>query len=301
MSAAPGRSQASSHRSAQHEGTPVSPTRPGLAGWPSVPLLGSGMVRHTRLRPTGHAFAYPACFLWLPLRALARQPRLLAEAGLHGPWLRFEPGDHGAGATDVPGLVGWADRLLCDHGITDADGELWLQCFPRVLGHAFKPVSFWHALRADGSLRATVAEVNNTFGERHCYVLDGARWGVTHRADKVFHVSPFCPVAGRYDFRFLCTADARGPRSVVRIDHTLDDAALLQTSIGGRMRPATPAVLRRAFWTHPVQSWAVTARIHWQALLLWIKGVPVHTKPAPPAHPVSVAPLVSPHPPATQP
>lgn len=283
----------------------TAPTTPaplqGLAHWPALPLLGTGQVRHTRLRPAHHAFAYSACFLWLPLRTLVRQPHLLTQAGLKGPWLRFAPEDHGGGASDMGHLVAWADALLRHHGIDDADGELWLQCFPRVLGHAFKPVSFWHALRADGSLRATVAEVNNTFGERHCYVLDGARWGVTHGADKVFHVSPFCSVAGRYAFRFLCTTDDDGPRSVVRIDHTQDQGTLLQTSISGRLETATPAALRRAFWTHPAQSWAVTARIHWQALRLWLKGVSVHRKPQPPAHPVSVAPLVPSHPPAARP
>jgi DUF1365 family protein len=261
-----------------------------------VPLLGTGTVRHTRLQPTHHAFAYPACFLWLPMRTLVAQPELLLQAGLKGWWLSFAAGDHGDGTDDLHALVRWITRLLQQHGVTDADGELWLQCFPRVLGHAFKPVSFWHALRADGSLRATVAEVNNTFGERHFYVLDGARWGHTHRAEKAFHVSPFCGVSGQYAFRFLCTTRHGQARSVVRIDHTQGQATLLQTSISGHMAPATPAALRRAFWAHPVQSWAVTARIHWQALRLWLKGVPVHTKPAPPGHSVSVAALDAPQP-----
>ena len=263
----------------------------GLSPWPAQPWLATGLVRHTRLRPTHHAFAYPACFLWLPMRALAADPQRLATSGLTGPWLRFDARDHGNGDPTPAGLAQWVDRLLRQHGITDADGELWLQCFPRMLGHAFKPVSFWHALRADGSLRATVAEVNNTFGERHCYVLDGSRWGATHWADKVFHVSPFCSVSGRYAFRFLCTHDGTAPRSVVRIDHDDPQGPLLQTSISGRLQPATPAALRGAFWAHPVQSWAVTARIHWQALKLWLKGVSIHTKPPPPAHPVSVVPL----------
>ena len=271
--------------------TPDTPV--GLGHWPSVPLLGVGQVRHARLRPTEHRFAYPACFLWLPLRTLARQPQLLKQAGLNGPWLRFDPRDHGAGAPDLASLTGWMDTLLHTHGISDADGEWWLQCFPRVMGHAFNPVSFWHLLRTDGSLRATVAEVNNTFGERHCYVLDHPQWGHTHWADKVFHVSPFCSVQGRYAFRFMCTQGTDQPRSVVRVDHADAQGALLQTSISGQVEPATPALLRRAFWAHPVQSWAVTARIHWQALRLWLKGVAFHRKPLPPAHPVTVAALAA--------
>lgn len=256
-----------------------------LGQWPAVPMLASGLVRHARLRPTRHAFAYRACSLWLPLRTLSRQPELLAASGLTGRWMQFDPRDHGDGSPHLSALVAWVDALLQSQGIpaAEGDGELWLQCFPRVLGHAFKPVSFWHALSADGSVRATVAEVNNTFGERHCYVLDRPRWGRTQWADKVFHVSPFCSVQGRYAFRFLCTQRDGQARSVVRIDHDDPQGPLLQTSLSAALTPATPAAVRRAFWQHPVQSWAVTARIHWQALQLWLKGVAIHTKPAQPS------------------
>ena len=267
----------------------MTPAAQGMCSWPRQPMLGTGQVRHARLRPAEHRFAYGACFLWLPVRTLIDQPHLLAQAGLDGPWLSFEAADHGDGTQNLQQTVAWLDRLLARHGITDADGELWLQCFPRTLGHAFKPVSFWHALRADGSLRATVAEVNNTFGERHCYVLDQPKWGHTHWASKAFHVSPFCDVAGRYAFRFLSTQGADGHRSVVRIDHADDQGTLLQTSISGHVVPATPALLRQAFWAHPVQSWAVVARIHWHALRLWIKGVAIRRKPAPPATPETLA------------
>lgn len=274
---------------ATHHGGDAS--RLGFAHWPTQPLVGSGLVRHARLAPRAHAFAYRVCTLWLPMRRLAAEPQLLAASGLRGPWLRFEPRDHGLGQPELDALVRWVDGLLAQHGIADADGELWLQCFPRMLGHAFKPVSFWHALRADGSLRATLAEVNNTFGQRHCYLLDAPRWGRTHWADKVFHVSPFCRVEGGYAFRLLCTHDGQRPRSVVRIDH--HDASgqpLLQTSLSAELQPATPARLRAAFWRHPLHSWGVSARIHWQALGLWLKGVGIHRLPAAPAQPVTVAP-----------
>ena len=74
-----------------------------------------------------------------------------------------------------------------------------------MLGYVFKPVSFWHCHRPDGSLAAIVAEVNNTFGERHCYLLTGPTlaYGREMVANKVFHVSPFCHVQGSYRFRFM--------------------------------------------------------------------------------------------------
>jgi len=276
-----------------------------IADWPVQPLLGTGRVLHTRLRPNRHTFSYSAYFVWLPLRTLRRQPELLTQAGLNRNWLKFDPADHGAHRPQLNELLSWMDDLLKQQGINDADGELWLQCFPKVLGYAFKPVSFWHALRADGSLRATVAEVNNTFGEHHCYVLDHPDWGRTQWADKVFHVSPFCTVSGRYAFRFTCGSDAAAsastPRCAARIDYADDAGPILSTHIGGHLQRATPAGLRRAFWTHPAQSWAITARIHWQALRLWLKGVPFHAKPTPPAIPVTVSSLASPQQPAARP
>ena len=143
-----------------------------------------------------------------------------------------------------------------------------------MLGYAFKPVSFWFCERADGSLRAIVAEVNNTFGERHCYLLDAPAWGRDMTAAKVFHVSPFCAVAGDYRFRFLRSAD--GTRNVARIELEDESGALLRTSVSGRLRPATHAALLRAFLRFPIAGLCVIARIHWQALKLWRAGVPVH-------------------------
>jgi DUF1365 family protein len=127
-------------------------------------------------------------------------------------WITFDDRDHGDGRADA---LAWFELLLQAEGIDDADGEVWLQTYPRVLGHAFKPVSFWFAHRADGSLAAIVAEVNNTFGERHCYLLpaENVRWGPELVADKVFHVSPFCAVEGQYRFRFMRTADRMAPAS----------------------------------------------------------------------------------------
>jgi DUF1365 family protein len=149
-----------------------------------------------------------------------------------------------------------------------------------VLGYAFKPVSFWFCHRADGALVAVIAEVNNTFGERHCYLLAGhdLAYGRELEARKVFHVSPFCRVEGRYRFRFMRNA----VRLVARIDHDDDAGALLQTSVSGTLEPITPAIMRQAFWRQPLLTLAVIARIHWQAVKLWAKRVPFVGKPTPP-------------------
>jgi hypothetical protein len=245
---------------------------------PPVAQIGTGQVRHRRLRPEENAFAYRTYFLMLPMRRLREAPCTALARNRFG-LLAFHDRDHGDGRDDA---LAWLDELLRAEGIGDADGEVWLQTYPRVLGYVFKPVSFWYCERADGTLAAIVVEVNNTFGERHCYLLVGERLGYGRdlHARKVFHVSPFSHVVGGYRFRFLRSRDTE--RCVVRIDHEDGEGALLQTSLSGTLQPLTPASARAAFFGVPLMSFGVIARIHWQALRVWTKRVPYVPKPAPP-------------------
>ena len=256
------------------------------------PLIGFGQVRHTRLRPRRNAFAYGTYFLMLPLRSMAghrgRGSNGSAALALNRPAaLSFYECDHGDGRSPAAGgALGWIDELLQSEGIQDATGEVWLHCYPRVLGYTFKPVSFWYCHTADGVLRAIVVEVNNTFGERHCYLLDRPRYGHELRADKVFHVSPFCPVEGGYRFRFMLSLDPahapHGAHTVARID--FDDATgpLIQTSVSGALELATRRAIRTALWHYPAMMFGVIARIHWQAVRLWFKRTRFFHKPVPP-------------------
>jgi DUF1365 family protein len=235
-----------------------------------------------------HAFAYPTCFLLLPMRSLraAADPALARNRrAVFG----FRDSDHGDGRGDS---LAWLEALLAAEGIDDADGEVWLHCIPRMFGYAFKPVSFWYAHRADGMLAAIVVEVNNTFGERHCYLLAGGdiAFGRTLAATKVFHVSPFCETRGDYAFRFMRTdleaADGRG-RSAVRVELFVDGAPLLITSVSGRIEPLRASAVRLALWALPAMTLGIVARIHWQALMLWLRKLAIVGKPAPPVHAVT--------------
>ena len=251
-------------------------------GTPSQALIGFGRVWHRRLRPAEHEFKHATYFLMLPMRALRAQASATLRRNRFGA-LSFFDRDHGDGRDDA---LAWLDELLASENVLDAQGEVWLHTIPRVLGYAFKPVSFWYAHRIDGTLAAVVAEVNNTFGERHCYLIAGPslHWGADVEATKVFHVSPFCAIEGRYRFRFLLTGESAAlPRhTVARIDHHDAVGPLLQTSVSGVLEPLTAASTRRAFFGVPLMTLGILARIHWHALRLAIKRVPFHAQPPAP-------------------
>lgn len=262
---------------------PAAPA-PGLrdAGAADIGIV-HGEVAHVRRRPTLHAFRYPAFCLRLPLSALGRLEHSGIAHNRRG-WLSFHDRDHGA--RDGSALLPWIRRLLAAEGLDGLD-EVVLYTFPRVLGYVFNPVSFWVCHAGDGSVRAVLCEVSNTFGEHHNYLLaqaDGGPLasGATLHARKCFHVSPFCEVQGHYAFRFSFVPG----RWLARIDY-FDGAAasgpLLETRVSGRVAALDRAGTRALLWRYRLFTLGVIARIHWQALHLWRKGVRYIPKPPPPA------------------
>ncbi|MBS1140935.1 MAG: hypothetical protein H6R13_2388 [Proteobacteria bacterium] len=236
-----------------------------------LPQLFLGHVMHRRLRPVIHAFVYPVFYIQLPVRDLAA-----ANCGIFGVdrrnVLSFRSQDHGP--RDGTPLLPWITAMLRERGLPD-DGEIMLQTFPRVFGLVFNPVSFWFCHNRAGALIAILAEVNNTFGGTRSYLLhnpDGAPLcdGQELRADKDFHVSPFNEIEGGYRFRFQL--DRSVP--LARIDYDDAEGELLLTSISGKPRAWGAGALLGAFLRMPFLTAGVIFRIHWQALKLWLKGVP---------------------------
>jgi DUF1365 family protein len=235
---------------------------------------------HARLRPRRNAFRYRVFFMRIPLSRLDDIGSTLLSVNR---WnlFSFHFSDHGArdGSPPEP----WIRELLRREGVDTVDGEIVLQTFPRVLGYVFNPVSFWFCHDHAGALRAVVCEVNNTFGEHHNYLLvhpDGREIGPDDvlEARKVFHVSPFCEIKGKYVFRFR----GKHPLCQINIDYDDSHGALLLTSIQGKASRLNPAGLLKAFLLYPWMTLLVMARIHLQALKIWVRGVPYIPKPLPP-------------------
>lgn len=254
-------------------------------GW----QIGFGQVMHRRVRPAVNHFVY-RCFFLQGRFDLDRADNgsLLARTGnflfgVNRPALvSWRATDHGNG----PNPATWLNEILAQADLPPPAAVTY-RGFATVLGYTFKPVSFWFCENREGQTFAIVAEVNNTFGERHCYLLANGGGPMPHgralRAVKQFHVSPFCQVNGSYLFRF----DERANRSTVRIDHHDESGPVLQTSMSGAVEPVSRARALQALTGYPLFTLGVIARIHWQALRLWRKRVPFFRKPAPPLHTVS--------------
>ena len=245
--------------------------------------LCAGRVAHARMRPFVHRFVYRV----FCLRLRVDQPSALIA---FNSWLfgvdrarpvSFMSSDHGA--RDGGDLIAWLRGTVQSAGLGMPDGAVWLQCFPRLFGYVFNPVSFWYLHDAQGAVRILVAEVNNTFGQRHQCVLcspDGGpiREGAALACAKAFHVSPFCAVSGQYVFQ----VDARVQSHRVSLDYfdpAEDPEPLLRTAIIVHPVTLTTRGLLRELARAPLMTLGVIARIHWQALRLWRKGATYHPIP----------------------
>ncbi|MEL7344372.1 MAG: DUF1365 domain-containing protein [Pseudomonadota bacterium] len=215
-----------------------------------------------------------------------------AEAALRAPWpfrrnrrgmMALHDSDHGDGR----GAAWVRDVLDAHHMPKDLIGRILLMAQPRVMGHVFNPVSFWLIEDTAGDLRAVIAEVNNTYRDKHSYLCAHPDFAPIRPedhmlAEKIFHVSPFQDVAGSYRFRFNIGADKVG----VWIDYRNDGGGLYATLTGDR-RAMTTAGLIGSLLRRPFGSRRVLGLIHWQALKLFFKGAGFRSRPEPPTHEVS--------------
>jgi len=235
-----------------------------------------GTLSHARLGARAHAFSYRLYLLYLDLDEL---PALLAGPGplREGAFglLSLRRSDYLGGAADLAAAA--RDQAEAALGFRPA-GPVRLLTSVRSLGYVFNPVSFYYCFDADGrTLQAVVAEVSNTpWGERHVYAVPAGPGGVEAALAKRFHVSPFFGMAQRY--RWLL--DVPGARLTVEMRSEEAGREVFRAHLGLHRRAWGPAELWRVALRQPLLSWKVHAAIYWQALRLWLKGVPVHDHPA---------------------
>ena len=242
-------------------------------------------VMHRRRVAPLYRFVYRVFYLLLDIDRIgeaARGTRLFSHNRFN--LLSFHDRDHG----DRSGrLRPWAEGVLAGAGIDLQGGRIRLLVLPRLLGHAFNPISLWYCEHRDGSLRAVIAEVGNTFGEKHCYLLaaDGAAMAYEgpFEKDKCFHVSPFLDLVGRY--RFILGEP--GERLRLVIHETREGQPLLDATMAGERRPLRDGTILKLAALMPLMTLKVVAAIHWEALKLWLRGAKFHRKPAPPEAEVS--------------
>ncbi|MFE1316266.1 DUF1365 domain-containing protein [Kitasatospora phosalacinea] len=234
-------------------------------------LLYEARTTHVRAEPRRvfrHRFP-----LWLvDLDALPQLPWPLR------PLARFLPRDH-ALRPGSPTIRHDLERELAAHGLRLDGGRVLMLTQARSLGHVFNPLTVYWCRDAAGAPLCTVAEVHNTYGGRHRYLLHPDAAGLAGAA-KTFHVSPFLPSDGRY--RLLLPEPAPdGARLHLSVRLELPDGPALTATVSGTGRPAGPAALLRTTLRHPLATFAVSVRIRAQGVRLWLRGLPVH--PCPPA------------------
>lgn len=243
----------------------------------------AGETYHGRRGETKNAFSYSIDYVLLDAEGTPDHPALFARNG--GGVMSLHDSDHGGPPKNGTGAP-WVRDVLASHQI-NLTGRIDLLAQPRVLGHVFNPVSFWLCYDEGDILRVVIAEVSNTFGDRHSYLVHHDDMREITKADtitarKIFHVSPFQDIAGGYTFRFDIQPDIIG----IWIDFSEDHAGLIATLTGPR-RPLTNFGILNAMLRRPFGSRRVLALIHWQAVKLWWKGVAYRPRPEPPVDEVS--------------
>jgi DUF1365 family protein len=236
-------------------------------------------VMHKRLFPKVNQFRYGVYYLAFDISKLEE----LSDGRLFGVdrWglASFHQKDHGP--CDGSPLTDWSSDLLKRFSPGLEVDKVMLVAMPRILGYGFNPVSFWLCLDSAGDLRVVIAEVHNTFGERHVYFCrkeDGSAIGEADKMEafKQFHVSPFLERNGHYRFRF----DYKEGQFSVWIDYyDKNGRKQLLTSLSGEFCQNTRRNRLLAFFKCPLVTIKTITLIHYQALKLVMKGIKYIPRP----------------------
>jgi DUF1365 family protein len=232
------------------------------------PAAVRALVHHRRVRPFTYEFSHRTT-MWLvdaaePNAAFPRWLRPLASV---------RPRDHLAPDDDRP-LVTKVRRFVDAEGLPWTAHRVLLLVNARSLGYVFDPLTTYFCFDEQGTLEGVLAEVHNTYGERHCYPLSVERRRAT--TDKTFYVSPFFAVEGRYDITTRLTGD----QVAVAVSLTAPDGGTLFTAaVHGDLEPVTRSRSLRRVMANPLPSQRVSALIRWHGIRLWLRRLPVVPRP----------------------
>ncbi|MEO1563091.1 MAG: DUF1365 domain-containing protein [Pseudomonadota bacterium] len=244
-----------------------------------------GSTFHGRRGAVQNAFRYDVDYLLLDEDTSTRPFWLFSRDRRN--IMALHSRDHGGTPGDGFGFD-WVRAVMIDKGLMlFLDSRIQLLAQPRIWGRGFNPVSFWLIYGADDTLRIVIAEVNNTFGERHSYLCHKDDFSAIEpadhiTADKIFYVSPFQPVEGGYGFRFEVDEERVG----IFIDYRSGEDGVFAT-LTGRREALTDAGILRILLRRPLGFMRVMSLIYWQALRLKIKGALFRRRGTPPSMGVS--------------
>jgi len=232
-----------------------------------------GTVFHRRLRPRVHALKYKIYMLLIDLdeaAGLTQRLKWLAR-GKFG-LMSLNLPDFGDGSRRP--LREQIDGHLAEAGIPGG-GPIRLLTMPRILGYGFNPLSVFFCHDREDRLTAILYEVSNTFGQRHSYLMPvtATRGAVRQSVEKQFHVSPFMNMDLTYRFSVIPPTGAEDETAAVNITVEDGQGAMLLTGFSGARRPLTDRNLMLAWIAHPLLTLKVIVGIHWEAVLLILKGL----------------------------
>ena len=244
-----------------------------------------GTVTHQRHRPRKHLLKYRVFSMPIDLDELPLLSKIF-HVFSHNVFNLFSFHDCDFGKGDGSSLIQYVREQLSTHGMGNISGPIRLLAYTRILGFVFNPLAVYYCYKDSGKLGAVLYEVNNTFGQRHSYLIPIQQDHdeiTLHQCKKQLYVSPFVSMDMFYQFR----VEAPDSKLVLEIGDIDSEGKLLDACFNGFQEEISDWTLLRLFFSHPLMTLKVVAGIHWEALKLWMKKIPLVPRPDPPKNSIT--------------